>query len=106
MLPGQKVIAIFGFCDIRNFTDATEVLLESVTVFVNEIGAIVHGIVDKYCGAANKNIGDAFLLVWKFDKKETRIDYRTGELELIQSYQVSQICDMSMISFLKIIAAL
>jgi hypothetical protein len=26
MLPGQKVIAIFGFCDIRNFTDATEVL--------------------------------------------------------------------------------
>ena len=106
MLPGQKVIAIFGFCDIRNFTDATEILLESVTVFVNEIGAIVHGIVDKYCGAANKNIGDAFLLVWKFDKKETRIDYRTGELELIQSYQVSQICDMSMISFLKIIAAL
>ena len=26
MLPGQKIIAIFGFCDIRNFTDATEVL--------------------------------------------------------------------------------
>ena len=26
MVPGKKVIAIFGFCDIRNFTDATEVL--------------------------------------------------------------------------------
>lgn len=26
MLPGEKIIAIFGFCDIRNFTDATEVL--------------------------------------------------------------------------------
>lgn len=25
MVPGQKVVAIFGFCDIRNFTDATEV---------------------------------------------------------------------------------
>lgn len=36
-------------------------------VFVNEIGEIVHGIVDNYSGAANKNIGDAFLLVWKFD---------------------------------------
>ena len=23
---GKKRIAIFGFCDIRNFTDATEVL--------------------------------------------------------------------------------
>lgn len=26
MIPGNKVISIFGFCDIRNFTDATEVL--------------------------------------------------------------------------------
>lgn len=26
MLPGKKVMAVFGFCDIRNFTDATEVL--------------------------------------------------------------------------------
>jgi len=26
MIPGQKIMAIFGFCDIRNFTDATEVL--------------------------------------------------------------------------------
>lgn len=30
MLPGKKVVAIFGFCDIRNFTDATEVLQEGV----------------------------------------------------------------------------
>jgi hypothetical protein len=26
MVKGNKAIAIFGFCDIRNFTDATEVL--------------------------------------------------------------------------------
>ena len=26
MIPGKKMMAIFGFCDIRNFTDATEVL--------------------------------------------------------------------------------
>lgn len=26
MVPGKKVMGIFGFCDIRNFTDATEVL--------------------------------------------------------------------------------
>jgi hypothetical protein len=23
MIPGQKIMAIYGFCDIRNFTDAT-----------------------------------------------------------------------------------
>ena len=26
MIAGKKIMAIFGFCDIRNFTDATEVL--------------------------------------------------------------------------------
>jgi hypothetical protein len=26
MMAGQRVYAIFGFCDIRNFTDSTEVL--------------------------------------------------------------------------------
>ena len=34
-------------------------------LFVNNIGEVVHGMVDRYAGAANKNIGDAFLLVWK-----------------------------------------
>lgn len=26
MVPGKKTVGIFGFCDIRRFTDATEVL--------------------------------------------------------------------------------
>ena len=43
MIPGKKIIGIFGFCDIRNFTDATEVLQEEVMLFVNEIAEIVHG---------------------------------------------------------------
>jgi len=36
-------------------------------LFVNNIAEIVHTVVDRYAGAANKNIGDAFLLVWKMD---------------------------------------
>ena len=40
-------------------------------IFVNEIAEIVHGTVDRFSGAANKNIGDAFLLVWKFPKEYT-----------------------------------
>lgn len=67
MLPGKKKCAIYGFCDIRNFTDATEVLQEDVMIFVNNIAEIVHSMVDRFQGAANKNIGDAFLLVWKTD---------------------------------------
>lgn len=26
MIQGRKIVAIFGFCDIRNFTDMTEIL--------------------------------------------------------------------------------
>jgi class 3 adenylate cyclase len=66
MIPGQRINAIFGFCDIRRFTDTTECLQEGVMLFTNEVGEIVHGIVNSFSGAANKNIGDAFLLVWKF----------------------------------------
>mmetsp|Transcript_67151 Transcript_67151/g.212609 ORF Transcript_67151/g.212609 Transcript_67151/m.212609 type:complete len:594 (-) Transcript_67151:201-1982(-) len=69
MVPGKKVFAIFGFCDIRQFTDTTEILQEGVMEFVNSIAKIVHLEVALHEGSANKNIGDAFLLVWKFPSK-------------------------------------
>jgi len=34
-------------------------------LFVNDIAKIVHGISSEYLGIPNKNIGDAFLIVWK-----------------------------------------
>lgn len=71
MLPGKKIAAIFGFCDIRNFTSATEVLQEDIMEFVNCIASIVHAEVSFHGGAANKNIGDAFLVVWKLPDIDT-----------------------------------
>lgn len=103
MTPGNKVVAIFGFCDIRNFTDATEVLQEDVMLFVNEVADIVHGVVDRFSGAANKNIGDAFLLVWKFNAEDVEEDEK-GELVTKRNARNAQYADMSVISFLKIIA--
>lgn len=35
-------------------------------IFANEIAEVVHRECDKYFGAANKNLGDCFLMVWKF----------------------------------------
>lgn len=35
MMEGSRCYAIFGFCDIRNFTDSTEVLQTKVMLFVN-----------------------------------------------------------------------
>jgi class 3 adenylate cyclase len=35
-------------------------------LFVNEIAEIVHSTVDVHGGSINKNIGDSFLLIWKY----------------------------------------
>jgi class 3 adenylate cyclase len=71
MSSGLLINSIFGFCDVRNFTDTTECLQEEVMLFVNRIAHILHGIVVQCSGSANKNIGDAFLLTWKLDKSHT-----------------------------------
>ncbi|KAL7552648.1 hypothetical protein ACHAWF_015882 [Thalassiosira exigua] len=65
---GRKIHSIFGFCDVRQFTDTTECLQEEVMLFVNRIAHVLHSIVVQCDGAANKNIGDAFLLTWKVGK--------------------------------------
>ena len=105
MIAGKKKCAVFGFCDIRSFTDTTEVLQEEVMMFVNSIAQIVHKTVDKYGGAANKNIGDAFLLVYKFPQDEL-ITLPDGTLDLKRSRVTKNVADLSVISFLKIIAGI
>ena len=47
MIPGKKIFAIYGFCDIRNFNEITIILQEDVMMFVNKIAKIVHKNVDK-----------------------------------------------------------
>ena len=71
MLEGKKIVAIFGFCDIRGFNQITEVLKMDIMPFVNKVASIVHSIVNYHQGAANKNIGEAFLMVWKIPESET-----------------------------------
>ena len=104
MIDGNKIIAIFGFCDIRNFTDTTEILMEEVMVFVNEIAEACHGIVNKYGGAANKNIGDAFLLVWKFKEEDIENDFVSKNLVLLNNLSVHNLADQALISFIKILS--
>jgi class 3 adenylate cyclase len=89
MLAGSKIDAIFGFCDIRNFTDCTECLQEDVMLFVNKIADYVHTAVETNYGSANKNIGDAFLLCWRFPENPTRSDFE-------------RIADGALLSFVKV----
>lgn len=104
MIPGTKIVAVFGFCDIRQFSEVTEVLQEDVMLFVNEVADIVHTMVDQFSGAANKNIGEAFLLVWKFNEDDVDYDEETNDLCLRKNNRVSAMADMSVVSFVKTIA--
>mmetsp|Transcript_76970 Transcript_76970/g.120298 ORF Transcript_76970/g.120298 Transcript_76970/m.120298 type:complete len:963 (+) Transcript_76970:85-2973(+) len=92
MIPGRKVEAIYAFCDIQDFVDATEVLQDEVMVFVNRIAAIVHSSADEYFGNPNKNVGEAFLLVWRL----------SGQPETKQK----RLADMSLFSLIRIITKL
>lgn len=90
---GHKIYSIFAFCDIRSFTDTTECLQEEVMLFVNRIAYILHGIVVQYDGAANKNIGDAFLLTWKVKPAKAAVE----KLEFEHDY----FADKALLSILK-----
>mmetsp|Transcript_39516 Transcript_39516/g.113706 ORF Transcript_39516/g.113706 Transcript_39516/m.113706 type:complete len:980 (+) Transcript_39516:112-3051(+) len=92
MIPGNKVNAVFGFCDITHFTDMTEVLQDKVMLFVNQVAEIVHSIVDAWHGAANRNNGQAFLIVWRM-RDEFTVEART------------KMGDMSVVSFAQVLAA-
>ena len=105
MMPGQKTYAIFGFCIIHSFGDVTEVLQTDIMMFVNQIAEITHSQTTKYGGGPNKNIGEAFLLVWKYKKEE---EFKDKEGIEIKDLQISQgnrhIADMALFAFVKVIA--
>ena len=103
MLEGKKVIAIIGFCDIRNFTDTTEALQEAVMTFVNEIAYIVHHTVDSHLGMANKNVGDAFMVVWKFPEELCRRGIEEIAVEE-ESHVVRNLADLAVIAFVKTVS--
>jgi len=99
--PGKKEAAIFGYCDIRDFTIVTEVLQEEVMVFVNSVAHIVHSLVDRYGGSPNKNSGDGFLIVWKFSE-DVIIEHEDGQLGILPTQESQNLADAALISFLKI----
>ena len=75
--------------------------------FVNTIAKIVHLEVHVHGGSANKNIGDAFLLVWKFphdirDDDVTNFD----DIDEVKRQRIRMVADNALASFVTIIGAL
>jgi class 3 adenylate cyclase len=86
-----RVHGIFGYVEVKDFMNATEVLQGKVMVYVNQIAEIVHAMIDEFLGFPNKNLGDAFLVVWKLDINDEE--------------RCVRICDLSLMMGVKLMAA-
>ncbi|CAD2107639.1 adenylyl cyclase alpha, putative [Plasmodium vinckei] len=111
LINGEIVYSVFSFCDIRNFTEITEILKEKIMIFINLVAEIIHECCDFYDGSINKNIGDAFLLVWKYkknyglNKSFSNQEYAKTEVTSYENYsekkKINRICDLAFLSTIK-----
>ena len=84
---GKRVIAIFGFCDIRKFSFCCSELKEDTIIFTNTIAQVVHNKVNDAGGSINKNMGDGFLAVWKvIEEKQEGLSRSRKFLRSSRSY--------------------
>ena len=58
-------MVFFGICHIHAFDLCTERLEDEIMTFVNNVARIVHNEVTRWGGMCNKNLGNAFLMVWR-----------------------------------------
>ena len=104
---GYKTMAIFGFCDVRDFTEMTQVLQEDIMLYVNQIARLVHSHVDKYLGSSNKNLGEAFLLVWMIpDDCIGYHDSNANDIFVMKKRKSSIYAELALTSFVEVIVDL
>jgi len=100
---GQKIVAIYSFCEIQDYYEIFRILNEDYLIFLNDLAEIIHEIAEENFGLADKNLGNAFSLVWNIDEEFTNISSENGELEEMRCEFVSQLTDAAVITALKII---
>jgi len=103
LIPGRRMKAVFGVAKIQSFAIIAEVLQGDVMHFANEVSEIVHGFVDEFWGAPNKNMGETYVLVWRVpDLPLDWTDDGGAEEESTEEFY----CDMALISVAKVIGAI
>ena len=68
-VPGKRVYALFGFVAINGFSDQLRRLDRDVMILINDVAKVVHDEVYRWAlgdhGQCNKNLGAAFLMVFR-----------------------------------------
>lgn len=117
MVPGLMIYGIFGFCDVHQFDFASRHLDEDILHFINNIAELVHGCVHEWSGQCNKNLGNAFLMIWRIGDEDEIMSVMGGGLansriqkkkaiDLRRVPGVDVLADHALIGFLKVIAGL
>lgn len=103
MMEGHKAVAIYSYCEIKNFNEIFKVFKEDILVFINDIADILHEISDENFGFPDKNLGESFSLIWSILEEHTRVNPIGKELEAIKCSAVTQLADAAVITVLKTI---
>lgn len=69
MVQGKRIFAIFGFCDIKNFSYIDEALQEDVMIFINQVCEIIHNTIGHFHGIVIKNKEGSFIFAWRFPEE-------------------------------------
>lgn len=68
-VPGKRVYAIFGFLAIDGFSEQLRALDRDVMILINDVAKVIHDEVFRWAlgnsGQCNKNLGAAFLMVFR-----------------------------------------
>ena len=68
-VPGKRVYALFGFVAINDFSKLLRDLDRDVMILINDVARVVHDEVYRWAlgdsGQCNKNLGSAFLMVFR-----------------------------------------
>ncbi len=78
LIPGIRVYAIVGFCDIHHFEDVEDRLKKDILTFVNSLAEIVHSTVQHWGGQCNKNLGNAFVVIWRIGDEDSLMNQTTA----------------------------
>ncbi len=86
-----------------------EVFQVRTMIFVNQISDIVHSCIDIFNGITNKNLGDCYLLSWKFKEKTEKDKDKENDIKSdkmnsnLSNEKVEELTDCAILGYLKII---
>lgn len=86
LIPGKRVLAVFAFISICQFDTFQDHLGLGLIQYINKFARVVHAQVVKYQGDINRNLGESFLAIWKFDPDDA---VSAGNRVIINPYSLS-----------------